>query len=175
MVVVLFRLPDVPVTVIVDEPGAAVALAVRVSVLAPVVLTGLKAAVTPVGKPDAANATAPVKPFCAPTAMLLVALADCGTLTLFGVAVNVNDGGVVIVSATFAVLVNVPEVPVMVMLAAPSAAVALAVNVKVLVVTADTEVNDAVTPDGSPDTARFTVPEKLFCGLIVMVTAPFDP
>jgi hypothetical protein len=51
------------VIVTVEVPVAAVLDAVRVRVLVLVVLDGLNAAVTPLGKPDADKATLPVKPF----------------------------------------------------------------------------------------------------------------
>jgi hypothetical protein len=62
-VAVCVRLPDVPVMVTVAAPVAAVALAVSVNVLVVVAGLVLKAAVTPAGKPDAANVTPPLKPF----------------------------------------------------------------------------------------------------------------
>lgn len=52
-----------PVTVIVEVPGAVVAPALSVNVLAEVVLAGLNDADTPAGKPDAARATVPLNPF----------------------------------------------------------------------------------------------------------------
>jgi hypothetical protein len=56
-------LPDVPVMVtVVGPPAAAEPLAVRVKVLVLVVLVGLKDAVTPLGSPEAAKATLPLKP-----------------------------------------------------------------------------------------------------------------
>lgn len=63
MVVELVRLPDVPVTVTVAAPVVAVALAVIVSRLVPVVEFVAKFAVTPTGRPDAARDTLPVNPF----------------------------------------------------------------------------------------------------------------
>jgi hypothetical protein len=48
--------------VTVAAPRVAEALAVRVNVLVVVVLDGLKDAVTPVGRPEAARLTVPVKP-----------------------------------------------------------------------------------------------------------------
>jgi len=45
-------------------PTTAELLAVRVSVLAPVVGFGEKDAVTPLGRPEAERATLPVNPFC---------------------------------------------------------------------------------------------------------------
>ncbi len=88
-VVVCVRLPDVPVIVIVVVPGAAAALAVNVSVLADVVGFGLKAAVTPLGRPDAARLTLPLKPFAGFTVTVLVPLLPCTTPNVLGVAVNV--------------------------------------------------------------------------------------
>ncbi len=88
-VVVRVRLPDVPVIVIVVVPGAAAALAVNVSVLADVVGFGLKAAVTPLGRPDAARLTLPLKPFAGFTVTVLVPLLPCTTLNVLGVADNV--------------------------------------------------------------------------------------
>src|ERR1700742_1550712 len=51
----------------------------------------------------------------------------------------------------------------------PTVAVAEAVNVRVLIAAPVTEAgaNEAVTPAGSPDTLRATVPEKLFTGRTV--------
>jgi hypothetical protein len=62
-VVVLVKLPDMPVTVTVAAPVAAVLLTVSVNVLALAVLLGLNDAVTPLGRPDADKLTLPVKPF----------------------------------------------------------------------------------------------------------------
>lgn len=56
---------DVPVIVTVTVPVAAVALAVKLSVLEVVAGLGLKFAVTPPGNPDAESVTLPVKAFCA--------------------------------------------------------------------------------------------------------------
>ncbi len=83
------RLPDVPVIVIVAVPGVAAALAVNVSVLDVVVGFGLKAAVTPLGRPDAARLTLPLNPFAGFTVIVLVPLLPCTTLNVLGVAVNV--------------------------------------------------------------------------------------
>jgi len=69
---VLDRLPDEPVTVTVAVPVVAEALAVSVNVLVFVVLLGLNAAVTPLGKPDADKLTLPLKPFRGVTLMVLV-------------------------------------------------------------------------------------------------------
>ena len=62
-------------------PAVAVVDAVRVKVLVPVVLAGLKDAVTPAGRPLAARLTAPVKPLRSITEMVLVPLLPSMTLT----------------------------------------------------------------------------------------------
>ena len=74
-VAVLARLPEVPVMVTVDVPNVAVAPAVRVSVPGVVVVALLNDAVTPAGKPEAARATAPLKPFSGVTVMAPAAVA----------------------------------------------------------------------------------------------------
>jgi hypothetical protein len=72
IVVVLVKLPDVPVMVTEAVPVVAVLLAVNVKVLLLAVLLGLKEAVTPLGTPDADKLTLPLKPFCGVTVMVLV-------------------------------------------------------------------------------------------------------
>jgi hypothetical protein len=77
-VVVLVKVPEVPVMVTLTEPVVAVLLAVSVKVLEFVglmVLTGLKEGVTPLGKPEADRLTLPVKPFSGETEMVLPPLA----------------------------------------------------------------------------------------------------
>lgn len=78
------RPPDVPVTDRVAVPMAAVPFAVRVITLVPAVLLGLKEAVTPFGRPDAAKLTVPVKPFSGVTVIVLVPLVPCVIVKLFG-------------------------------------------------------------------------------------------
>jgi hypothetical protein len=70
-VVVSVKLPDVPVTVTVNVPVVAVPVAVSVNVLVLVAGFGLKAAVTPFGKPEADNVTFPLNPF---TGMMVIVL-----------------------------------------------------------------------------------------------------
>jgi hypothetical protein len=70
---------------------------------------------------------------------------------------------------------KLPEVPVMVTVAVPVVAVALAVNVTVLVVVAGFVLNDAVTPLGSPDADKLTLPLNPFCGVTVIVLVPAVP
>ena len=62
VVVLAVKLPEVPVIVRVEVPGLAELLAVRVSMLEPVVGLGLKDAVTPLGRPVTAKCTLPLNP-----------------------------------------------------------------------------------------------------------------
>lgn len=89
-VVELKRLPDAPEMVKVAVPVVAVLLAVSVSVLVPVVLVGLNAAVTPAGKPDADKLTVPLKPLSALTVMVLVPLTPWTMAKLLGEAESVK-------------------------------------------------------------------------------------
>jgi len=73
-VVVLVRLPEVPVTVTVAVPVVAELLAVSVKVLLLVVLAGLNDAVTPLGSPEADKLTLLVKPFAGATVIVEVPL-----------------------------------------------------------------------------------------------------
>ena len=68
--------PDVPVTVTVTVPVAAV-------------LLGLNDAVTPLGRPDADRPTLLLKPFCGVTVMVLAPLVPCAIVKLFGDAERV--------------------------------------------------------------------------------------
>ena len=68
------------------------------------------------------------------------------------------------VSAIELVLVNVPELPVIVTVALPVVAVLLALRVNVLFVVEGLGANTALTPDGNPDAERVTLPEKPFSG-----------
>ena len=71
MVVVLVRLPELPVTVTVTVPVVAVLLAVSVKVLVLVVLTGLNEGVTPLGRPETDKPTLALKPLSGLTAIVL--------------------------------------------------------------------------------------------------------
>ena len=73
-VVVLIKLPEVPVMITVAVPVVAVLLAVSVSVLVLVVGFRPNKAVTPLGRADADKVTLPLKPFCGVTVMALVPL-----------------------------------------------------------------------------------------------------
>ncbi len=60
---VALSVPDLPVTVRLALPAAALADAESVSVLAPFALTALNVPVTPVGSPVTLSATLPENPF----------------------------------------------------------------------------------------------------------------
>ena len=62
-VVVAVCLPEAPVMVALYCPRVAELLAVKVTVLFPVVGFGEKDAVTPLGRPDAERVTLPVNPY----------------------------------------------------------------------------------------------------------------
>ena len=91
-VVVAVRLPEVPVIVTVAFPVVAVLLAVSVSTLDPVVGLVLNAAVTPLGRPDAARVTLPVNPFTSVTVIVLVPLLPCVIVRLLGESESVKLG-----------------------------------------------------------------------------------
>src|SRR5260370_4400115 len=92
-VVVLLKLPEVPVMVTAAVPMVAVLPAVSVKVLVPVVLAGLKEAVTPFGRPGADKLTVPANPFSGVSVIVLEPLAPSAVLRLVGEADRVNCGG----------------------------------------------------------------------------------
>ncbi len=173
MVALLVKMPEVPVMVTGDLPAAAVLAAVKVAVLLPEA-TALKVAVTPVGRPEAVNVTVLLKPYNDVMAMLLVPFEPGFTLRLVGVAASVKLGGGFTVSAMVALLVKDPEVPVMVRVDAPVAALLAAVNVAVLL-PAVTALNVTVTPAGRPDADNATAPLKPFKAVMAMLLAPLEP
>jgi hypothetical protein len=92
IVVVAVKLPDVPVMVTVAVPVVAVLLAVSVRTLEPVVGFVPNAAVTPLGKPDAARVTLPLNPLTSVTEIVLEPLLPCVTDRLLGEADRVKLG-----------------------------------------------------------------------------------
>jgi hypothetical protein len=75
-----------PVTVTLNVPVAAVLAAEKVSELVVLVSVGLKAAVTPVGNPEADKLTTPLKPFSGVTLIVLLPPAPCAMLKVLGEA-----------------------------------------------------------------------------------------
>src|SRR6266571_4380543 len=161
--------------VTVTVPVAAVLLAVTVNVLVLAVLLGLNDAVTPLGRPDADKLKLTLKPFCGATVMVLAPLAPWVMLRLLGDAERVKLGGGATVKESVVLCDKPPDVPVMVTVAVPIAAMLLAVSVNVLVLAVLLGLNDAVTPLGRPDADKLTLALKPFCGVTVMVLAPLAP
>lgn len=172
MLVEVVKEPEVPVMVTVEVPTVAVLLAVRVTRLLPVVGLVAKAAVTPVGKPDAVRATLPVNPPISATVTVSVALLPCETERVDADGASVKLGGVLAttVKAMFVVSVREPEPPVMVTVPLPTVAVLLAVSVSTLLPVAGLVPKAAVTPLGIPDAVRFTLPVKGLMSVTEMVS-----
>jgi hypothetical protein len=120
---------------------------------------------------------------CAPPAgagplSVTVPVEDVPPITLVGFRVSeetVGRGGGVRVRVMVVECVKVPDVPVMVVVTVPMVAALLAASVIVLVVVAGLGLNDAVTPLGSPDTDKLTLPLKPFSGVTVIVLVPLVP
>ena len=72
-------------------------------------------------------------------------------------------------------LVKVPEVPVMVTLEVPIAAVGPALRVRVVEAGSGLELKDAVAPLGRPDAEKVTLPAKPFRRETVMALKPEVP
>ncbi len=120
IVALLLIVPDVPVTVTVEVPGAAVAVAFSVSVVVRAAVdAGLNVAVTPAGRPVAENVTVPLKLPCGVTLKVLVPLPPCKILRLAGDGAIVKPLAAVTVKLMVAVLRKLPDVPVMVTVDVP--------------------------------------------------------
>jgi hypothetical protein len=92
-----------------------------------------------------------------------------------GASVTTGPPPAVTVSCSVVVAVRLPDVPVMVTVDVPVAAVELAVRVKVLVEVVGFGLNPAVTPLGRPEALKVTLPVNPFCGTTVMVLVPLPP
>ena len=71
--------------------------------------------------------------------------------------------------------VKLPDLPVIVTVNVPVVAVLPAFSVSVLLLLVGFVLNDAVTPLGSPDADKVTLPLKPFCGVTVIVLVPLAP
>ena len=162
--------PEVPVMVTVLVPVAAADVALNVATLEVAVDAGLNDTVTPVGRPVAVSATLPVNPLFGATVMVLVAPAPCATLNAGVEVVKVNNAVGATVSAIAAVAVRLPDFPVTVTAAVPTAALALATKLNVLA-----GLKDAVTPAGKPETVKATDPVNPFAGTTAMAAVPVAP
>ncbi len=141
MVVLVWRLPDVPAMMTVNVPVAAVLLALSVSVLAVAAGSGLNEAATPLGRPDADKLTLPLNPFSGVMAIVLVPTVPCMMLRLPGDAERVKLGAAVTVSV--AVWVALPlDTEITIWVEVATAAV-------VMVKVADVDPAGTVTPAGT--------------------------
>ena len=157
--------PEFPVTITVELPAAAVLLTARVSVLLVVAVAGENVAVTPAGKPLTERLTEFAKPLIGTT--LIVDLPEApGTANTSLGAAESEKLFALTTTCTGMEVVMLPEVPVMVSAAVPGAAVLVAESVIELEAVVGFGENEAVTPLGSPEALRVTLPVKPFCGLI---------
>jgi len=90
-------------------------------------------------------------------------------------AVIVKDVGGATVNAIVTVALKLPDVPVTVTVAIPAGAVAPATKVNVLALDVPAGLNDAVTPDGEPETVSATVPLNPPVGETVMEAVALAP
>lgn len=171
------NVPDVPVTVTVLVPTVAEPIAVSVRVLDAVAGLALSEALTPVGRPDTDKLTLPPKPFWPATLIRLAPLLPCAMLKLLGDADRLKVGTAITVTERDVVWVKVPDVPVIVTITVPGVAAPLAVSTSVLgvVAVAGFGLNEALTPPGSPDADRLTVPVNPFTEVTLTVLLPFAP
>lgn len=95
--------------------------------------------------------------------------------TLVGDANSAKFGAPLTVRLSVVVCVRLPDVPVMVTVAGPVVAVALAVKVSLLVVVPGFGLNAAVTPDGKPEADMVTLAVNPLRRVIVTVLVPAAP
>jgi hypothetical protein len=172
---VCVKVPDFPVTVMVNVPVLARLPTFSVSELDVVAGFGLKEAVTRFGNPEAERLTAPVNPLDGVMVTVAVPLLPRAMLRLDGEADRLKFGPGVTVSDNVVELTKLPEVPVMVNVNVPVPAAEETVIVSVLELTVLVGLKDAVTPLGTPDADRLIVPLKPFCGFTVIVLVPLLP
>jgi hypothetical protein len=165
--------------VTVTGPVVAELEAARVSVLLfPVVDGGLKAAVTPPGKPLALKATLLVNPPVRLIVIVLAPLAPRFTVRLAGLAERVKSGvgGALIVRINAIVRVSPPPTPLIVTFVIPVAAVLDAARVNALLFpVVEVGLNVAVTPLGNPLALRATLLVNPPVRVIVIVLPPLAP
>src|SRR5206468_4329394 len=158
IVVVFVRVPEAPVMVRVTVPVVAVGFAVSVSVLVVAVGLGLKAAVTPLGSVEGDRVTLPVKPICGVTVLVPDTLLRWVTVRLPSEAGRGWLGAAATVRLSVLSLHGALPVSVMVRVTVPVVAVGFAVSVSVLVVAVGLGLKAAVTPLGSVEGDRVTLP-----------------
>ncbi len=169
--------PEVPVIAMLEVPVVAVLLAVSVSRLVPAVGLVANAAVTPVGRLEAASVTDPVNPFTSMIVIVSVAVLPCTMEIAVGEAPSVKLPGdeALIVMMIVKLQVRVPEVQAMVTTDVPAGAVELAVNVKMVEAPNGLAPNAAVTPVGMPDAIQVTLPVNVPKSTTVRVSVALAP
>lgn len=176
-VVVAVRVPEVPVNVITELPAVAEQPTLMVIVEAPEIGLEPNPTVTPLGNPDAVTATEPVNPFCGVSVRVTVPEPHWGMVIAGGDTESAKLAGVVelTVSAMLVAAVRFPDVPVMVTLASPAVAVALAVNLSTLEPVVGLVANAAVTPLGKPEATRVTLPVNPPASITMIVSVALLP
>lgn len=167
IVVVAVNPSSVPVTVTVVVPTVAVALTLKVTSVLLTAGLGLKVAVTPLGKPEMENVTGLLSGLAI---TVVEPVLPCVTVSELGVAIRPRPGSTV--NFTVVVCDKLADVPVMVIVLVPVAAVAPTASVILLVEVAGFAENEAVTPFGKPEAASVTSPVNPFSGVMVIVVAP---
>ena len=116
----------------------------------------------------AVNETLPAKPPEPEIVMTSVVVPPCVTETVGAFGASTMLGAAFTVNAIVVDAVRLPEVPVIVMVAAPVVAVLVAVSVTTLDPVVGLVANAAVTPVGKPEADRVTLPVNP--GALVTVT-----
>src|SRR5262249_10336633 len=165
-VMLWLKLPEVPLIVMVNVPTLAALEALTVSVLPVVAGLGRNEAVTPFSKPDTDSVTLLLKLLSRLIVMVLVPLLPRAMVRELGESERLKSGcgPSVIVSDTVVLCERLPDVPVMVIVNVPTAAVDEADRRRVLEVAVGFGPKEAVTPVGIPDAVKLTLPEKLSTG-----------
>jgi hypothetical protein len=151
--------------------------AVKVTKLEPAVGLEVNEALTPLGRPEAARVTEPLKGLTSVTEMVSVPLVPCAIdkVEADGASLKLPVEGAVTVKLMLVVALSEPEVPVMVIMLVAAAAELEAVKVTKLEPVVGLEVNAALTPLGRPEAARVTEPLKGLTSVTEMVSVPLVP
>ena len=166
---VAVRVPEVPVIVSAYCPGETLLDKVSVSVYP--MADGVKAAVTPLGRPLMEKLMLPLKPVVEFTSMRMLEVVPCPRKTLFRLGLIVKLGAA-ITRVTEVVDVWPPEVPTMVKGYCPKAVVFATVRVNWLWLATGFCEKEAVTPLGRPETDTLTFPVNPYSS--VMESAPLQ-
>lgn len=174
-VVVRLKLPDVPVMVIVFPSTAfAELLTATVNVLVEVAGLGLNDAVTPCGSPLALRVTFWSKVLVGVMVTVVYPPVPGVMIRAFGKTDSVKFGCNV-VSLIVVARTKLPDVPAIVIVAAPIAAESLTFSVNVLLEVAGLGLNVAVTPTGNLLALRVTFPSKPSSELMAIMPVPLLP